>query len=142
MGDREMTKEKTFVLLKPDCIKRGLIGEVICRIEKKGWRIAAAKTMTLNAGFLYTFYEHIKEQPFFLEVFNYMLSGSVLGLVVEGEGVLAGMRRLIGSPKIEEALPGTLRGDFALSSSNSLIHASHTEEDFEMECGVFFGQNT
>lgn len=134
-----MTRERTFVMLKPDCIKRGIIGDIISRIENKGWRIVDAKTRTLDAGFLYSFYEHIKEQPYFLEVFNYMLSGSVLGLVIEGEGSIAGMRRLIGSAKIEDALPGTIRGDFAVSSSNSLIHASHNEENAKKECDIFFG---
>jgi len=133
-----MIGEKTFIMLKPDCISRGLIGEVISRIEKKGWRITAAKTRTLDPAFLYTFYAHIKEQPYFLEVFNYMLSGIVLGMVVEGDDVLMGMRRLIGSPIIEEALPGTIRGDFAVSTSNSLIHASHSAENVETEREIFF----
>ena len=133
-----MNKEQTFVMLKPDCIKRGLIGEVISRIEKKGWRIVGARTRMLDPGFLYTFYAHIKEQPYFLDVFNYMLSGKVLGIVVEGEGVLMGMRRLIGSTIIDDALPGTIRGDFAVSSENNLIHASHNEENVKTECDIFF----
>jgi len=126
-------------MLKPDCIKRGLIGEIISRIEQKGWRIVDAKTRTLDAAFLYSFYSHIKEQPFFLGVFNYMLSGSVLGLIVEGEGAISGMRRIIGPTNIEDALPGTIRGDFAVSSTNSLIHASHNIENVELECKIFFG---
>jgi len=135
-----MTRERTFVMLKPDCIKRGLIGEVISRIEQKGWRIVDAGTRKLDAAFLYSFYAHIKEQPFFLEVFDYMLSGTVLGLIVEGEGVVSGMRRITGPTYIDEALPGTIRGDFATSSTNSLIHASHNEENAETECGIFFGR--
>ena len=133
-----MAREKTFVMLKPDCIKRGLIGEVIGRIEMKGWRITDAKTVTLNPAFLYDFYEHIKDQPYFLDVFNYMLSGTVLGMVVEGENVVNGMRRLIGSTIFEEAMPGTIRGDFAVSSANSLIHASKTAENFKKEQNIFF----
>ena len=133
-----MSREKTFVMLKPDCIKRGLIGEVISRIEMKGWRITEAKTVTLNPSFLYDFYEHIKDKPYFLDVFNYMLSGTVLGMVVEGENVVNGMRRLIGSTIFEEAQPGTIRGDFAVSSSNSLIHASKTAENFNKEQKIFF----
>lgn len=135
-----MAKERTFIMLKPDCLKRGLVGEVIGRIEQKGWRIVDAKTRTLDAGFLYTFYAHIKEQPYFLDVFNYMLSGIVLGLVIEGEDAVAGMRRLIGPTIIEEALPGTIRGDFAVSSANSLIHASHSVELVETERSVFFNK--
>jgi len=135
-----MTRERTFVMLKPDCIKRGLIGEVIGRIEQKGWRIVDAGTRILDAAFLYSFYAHIKEQPFFLEVFDYMLSGTVLGLIVEGEGVVSGMRRITGPTYIDEAPPGTIRGDFATSSTNSLIHASHNEENAETECRIFFGR--
>ena len=135
-----MAKERTFVMLKPDCLKRGLIGEVIGRIEQKGWRIVDANTRTLDAAFLYKFYAHIKEQPYFLEVFNYMLSGTVLGLVIEGEDAVAGMRRIIGSTIIEEALPGTIRGDFAVSSANSLIHASHGVDLVETEQEIFFNK--
>ena len=133
-----MAKERTFVMLKPDCLKRGLIGEVIGRIEQKGWRIVDARTRTLDPGFLYSFYSHIKEQPYFLDVFNYMLSGTVLGLVIEGEDAVSGMRRLIGPTIIEDAQPGTIRGDFAVSSANSLIHASHGIENVEIEREIFF----
>ena len=134
-----MVKQKTFVMLKPDCIHRGHVGEVINRMEIKGWRITEVKSVTLEPAFLYTFYEHIKDQPYFLEVFNYMLSGVVLGMVVEGENVIKGMRKLIGSTITEEAQPGTIRGDFAVSSANSLIHASRTTESFKKEYDIFFG---
>jgi len=134
-----MAKEKTFVLLKPDCIKRGLVGEVISRIEMKGWRIIEAKTRKLDPLFLYAFYDHIKDEPFFLDVFNYMLSGPVLGLVVEGEHALEGMRRIIGPPLVEDCLPGTIRGDFAAHSANNLIHASACSKFFKKEREGFFG---
>jgi len=133
-----MTRDKTFIMLKPDCIKRGLVGEVISRIEKKGWRISHASTKTLEPAFLYTFYEHIKDQPYFLDVFNYMLSGTVIGMIVEGDDVVDGMRRLIGSTRVEESPPGTIRGDFAVSSANSLIHASHTSDNVKKELDIFF----
>ncbi|MCL2200797.1 MAG: nucleoside-diphosphate kinase [Oscillospiraceae bacterium] len=133
-----MAKERTFVMLKPDCIKRGIVGEVITRMENKGWRVVEAKSKVLEAGFLYEFYDHIKERPYFLDVFNYMLSGMVLGLIVEGEDTINGMRRLIGPTIIEEAAPGTIRGDFAVSSANSLIHASKSAENVKKECDIFF----
>ena len=133
-----MAREKTFVMLKPDCLKRGLVGNIIQRVEDKGWRIIEAKTMRLEPGFLYDFYDHIKEQPYFLEVFNYMLSGQVLGLIIEGEGVVVGMRRMMGPPIIENAAPGTIRGDLAVSSANSLIHASKSDEHVRKESELFF----
>jgi len=126
-------------MLKPDCLKRGLVGNVISRIENKGWHITEAKTRQLNPAFLYDFYDHIKDKPYFLDVFNYMLSGVVLGIIVEGEDTVGGMRRIIGSTVIEEALPGTIRGDFATSSANSLIHASRSAEQVKKEIEIFFG---
>jgi len=133
-----MLREKTFVMLKPDCLKRGLVGNVISRIENKGWHIIEAKTRSLDPAFLYEFYDHIKDKPYFLPAFNYMLSGVVLGMIVEGEDAINGMRRLIGPTVIEDALPGTIRGDFATSSSSSLIHASRTAEHFNTETKIFF----
>ena len=134
-----MDKEYTFVMLKPDCIKRGLIGEVIGRIEKKGYRIKDAKMVTVDTSFLSKFYAHIKNRPFYGDVVKYMLSGAVLGMLVEGVDSVNGMRRLIGPTVIEDAHPGTIRGDFAASSSNSLIHASESSEDVKTECSIFFG---
>ena len=133
-----MAREKTFVLLKPDCLKRGLIGAIIQRIENKGWTILEAKTMRLEPAFLYDFYDHIKDKPYFLDVFNYMLSGQVLGMVIEGEEIVKGMRRMIGSTIIDDARPGTIRGDFAVSSANSLIHASKTAEEVRKQSDLFF----
>jgi len=119
-------------------MKRGLIGEVISRIEKKGWTVVEAKSRKLEPAFLYEFYEHIKDRPFFLETFDYMLSGTVIGFIIEGEGIIAGMRRLIGSAIIEQAHPGTIRGDYAVSTSNSLIHASKTPDQVNKEINIFF----
>jgi len=133
-----MSKERTFVMLKPDCLKRGLVGLVIARIENKGWHIVEAKTRALDPTFLYEFYDHIKDKPYFLPAFNYMLSGVVLGMIVEGEDAINGMRRLIGPTVIEDAMPGTIRGDFATSSASSLIHASRSAEHVKAETSIFF----
>lgn len=133
-----MAAEKTFVMLKPDCIKRGLVGEVIARIERKGYRIADAKMMKLDPKFLYAHYAHIADQPYFLDVFKYM-QGDVLGLCVVGENAVAGIRQLIGATKFEDAIPGTIRGDFATSTVNNLIHGSDSPEAAEVELERFFG---
>ena len=133
-----MAAEKTFVMLKPDCIYRGLVGEAIARIEKKGYCIVDIKMKTLEPKFLYEFYAHIVDKPFFLNIVDYMLSGSVIGIIVEGEGSVAGMRRVIGATRIEDARPGTIRGDFAESSVKNIIHASDSVEGAEKECATFF----
>lgn len=131
--------EKTFIMLKPDCVRRGLIGEVIRIIENKGYRITDAKMMMLEPRFLYVHYEHISDKPFFADVINDMLSGPVLGLCVRGENAVAGMRMLIGATKVEEALPGTIRGDYAFSTATNLVHGSDSKEAAEAELTRFFG---
>lgn len=133
-----MSMQKTFVMLKPDCMKRGLVGEIIARIEKKGYRILDAKMMKLDPKFLYSHYSHIADQPFFLDVFKYM-QGDVLGMCVCGENAVMGMRKLIGETKTEDAAPGTIRGDFATSTANNLIHGSDSQEAAEIELERFFG---
>lgn len=134
-----MAVEKTFVMLKPDSIKRGLVGEIIARIEKKGYRIVDARMMRLDPQFLYLHYAHIADQPYFLDVFKYM-QGDVLGMCVSGDNVVIGMRQLIGATRFEDAAPGSIRGDFATSTVNNLIHGSDSPEAAEMELERFFGE--
>lgn len=131
--------ERTFIMLKPDCIKRGLIGKVISRIEENNYLISDAKMMKLTSDFLREHYSHIKDEPFFPRIENYMLSGAVLGMIVEGENIVENMRKLIGATKIENALPGTIRGDFGLKSSENIIHGSDSVENAIIEINRFFG---
>ncbi len=134
-----METEKTFIMLKPDCIRRGLMGEIIRRIKNKGYRITDAKMMRLDTKFLYKHYAHISDKPFFSEIVSYMMSGPVLGLCVSGENCVTGMRILIGATKFEEAIAGTIRGDYATSTSYNLVHGSDSEEAAETELARFFG---
>ena len=131
--------EKTFVMLKPDCIKRGLVGEVISRIERKGYRITNAKMMWLDEDLLRVHYAHLADKPFFPEILSYMMSGPVLAMIVEGENVVAGVRILMGATKFEEAAAGTIRGDFAMSTGENIIHGSDSPENAEAEIKRFFG---
>lgn len=131
--------EKTFVMLKPDCIKRGLVGEVISRIERKGYRIVNAKMMWLDEDLLRVHYAHLADKPFFPEILSYMMSGPVLAMIVEGENAVAGVRILMGATKFEEAAAGTIRGDFAMSTSENIIHGSDSPENAEAEIKRFFG---
>ncbi len=133
-----MAIERTYAMLKPDCIKRGLIGEVIARIESKGYRIADAKMMNLDEAILREHYAHLTDKPFFPSIVSYMMSGPVLGMIVEGENAVLGLRILMGATKFEEAAAGTIRGDYASSTSENIIHGSDSPENAEIEINRFF----
>ena len=133
-----MAIEKTYIMLKPDCIKRGLIGEVIARIERKGYKLLDAKMMNLSEEILREHYAHLVNKPFFPETVAYMTSGPVLGMIVEGENAVLGMRLLMGATKFEEGTAGTIRGDFATSTGENIIHGSYSIENAEIEIERFF----
>ncbi len=133
-----MAIEKTYIMLKPDCIKRGLMGEVISRIEKKGYKVINAKMLRLDEIVLREHYAHIVDKPFFPEIVEYMTSGPVLAMIVEGESAVKGMRILMGPTKFEEATAGTIRGDFAFCTTENLIHGSDSAENAEIEINRFF----
>lgn len=131
--------ERTYIMLKPDAVRRGLMGEIISRIEKKNYKITNAKMMTLSEPILREHYAHIADKPFFPGMLSYMTSGPVLAMIVEGENAVAGMRQLMGATKFEDALAGTIRGDYATSTTENLIHGSDSVENAEIEIKRFFG---
>ncbi len=131
--------ERTYIMLKPDALKRGVAGEIISRIEHKGYKIVEAKTMQLGEAVLKEHYAHIADKPFFPELVEYMTSGPVLAMIVEGPDVVLGMRILMGATKFEEAAPGTIRGDYAFCTTENLIHGSDSVENAEIEIKRFFG---
>lgn len=131
--------EKTYIMLKPDALQRGLTGEILARIERKGYRITHMKTLQLDETILREHYAHIADKPFFPSTVEYMVSGPVLAMVVEGENVVAGMRLLMGPTKNEDAQPGTIRGDFASSTTFNIIHGSDSAENAAIEIKRFFG---
>ncbi len=132
--------ERTYIMLKPDALKRGVAGEIISRIERKGYKIVEAKTMQLGEAILKEHYAHIADKPFFPELVEYMTSGPVLAMIVEGPDVVQGMRILMGATKWEEATPGTIRGDYAFCTTENLIHGSDSVENAEIEIKRFFGK--
>lgn len=133
--------ERTYIMLKPDCVERGLMGEVISRIEKKGFVITDMKMMHLDEAILRQHYAHLVDKPFFPDIVSYMMSGPVVGMIVEGDNAVLGMRGIMGATKYEEALAGTIRGDFATSTSSNIIHGSDSVENAELEIKRFFGPN-
>lgn len=134
-----MSLEKTYIMLKPDAVRRGLIGEVVSRIERKGYQITQAKLMELSKDTVAEHYAHLTDKPFYPELEGFMLSGPVFGMVVEGEKVIDGMRQLMGPTNIFEAAPGTIRGDYANNMTENIVHGSDAPDTAEAEIKRFFG---
>ena len=132
-----MNTEKTYIMLKPDAIERKLMGEIIARIEKKGYTISNMKMFEIDKEVLKEHYAHIADRPFYPEMEAYMTRGKVLGMIVEGENAVLGMRALMGPTK--DAPAGTIRGDFALNGSENIIHGSDSVENGLIEIKRFFG---
>ena len=133
-----MLNEKTYIMLKPDAIKRRLIGEIVSRIEKKGYQITQAKLMTLDKKIIAEHYAHLLDEPFYPDLESFMTSGPVFAMVVEGEKVIAGMRQLMGPTNVYKALPGTIRGDYANNMTENIIHGSDSEKAASIEIKRFF----
>lgn len=131
--------ERTYVMLKPDAIARKLAGRIIHRIEAKGYQIKDLKVMNLDKEILREHYAHVVDQPFYPKMESYMMSGPVWAMVVEGENAVQGIRMLMGATKFENAMPGTIRGDFASSTTENVIHGSDSPENAEIEIKRFFG---
>ncbi|MEU2183618.1 nucleoside-diphosphate kinase [Streptomyces thermolilacinus] len=131
--------QRTLVLLKPDAIRRGLIGEIIGRIERKaGWSVTALEMRTLDRAILEQHYaEHIG-RPFYEPLVEFMSSGPVVAMVVEGERVIEGVRQLAGPTDPIAAAPGSIRGDYGTIVRENLIHASDSEESAIREMKIFF----
>jgi len=131
--------EKTYIMLKPDAIKRCLAGMIISRIEAKGFKILEIKSLMLSKEILSEHYHHLIQKPFYHEIEEFMMSGPVWGMIVEGENVVEGMRTLIGPTRIEDAPSGTIRGDFAFSTAENIIHGSDSPDSAAEEIKRFFG---
>lgn len=130
--------EKTVVLIKPDGVQRGVVGEVIHRFERKGLRLAGVKMIGLDDALLDEWYAHHKDKPFFGSLKSYMKSYPVVAMVWEGLDCVATVRKMIGVTKAREAEPGTIRGDFGMSQQYNLIHASENPEIAEREIKLMF----
>ena len=130
--------ERTLVLLKPDAIQRGLIGPILSRFEAKGLKIVALKMRQFPAQLIQKHYEAHKERPFYKALVGFMTSGPAVALVLEGKNAIEVTRKLMGKTNASEAEPGTIRGDWALSRSNNLVHGSDGPESAQKELALFF----
>lgn len=130
--------EKTLVLLKPSCVERNLIGEVIGRIERRGLIICGIKMMQLDENILREHYSHLVDKPFFPKLVASMMASPVVALCLKGIDVVSVFREMVGPTNGRKALPGTIRGDFSMSGSLNIIHASDSVENAEIEIRRFF----
>ncbi|MBP7671194.1 nucleoside-diphosphate kinase [Candidatus Gracilibacteria bacterium] len=131
-------KERTLILIKPDGVQRGLVGKIVERFERKGLKLVAMKMMSLDEAVLREHYAHIADKPFFPGVSSFMQSSPVVAMCVEGLQVVDAVRKITGITKAREAEAGSIRGDYAMSVSCNVIHASDSVESAEAEVKRFF----
>jgi len=130
--------ERTLVLVKPDGVQRGLIGEVVSRLERRGLRLVAAKFIQVSNELAETHYAIHKGKPFYGGLIEYITSAPVMAMVWEGPNAVVAVRQTMGATRPTEAAPGSLRHDFALEIGRNLTHASDTPENGEKEVGLWF----
>ena len=130
--------EKSFVMIKPGAVQRELIGEIISRIEKKGIKIVGLKLMQISEELAKKHYFEHSEKSFFPELIQTITAGPVVAMVIEGEDIIKIIRRMAGATRPEEALPGTIRGDYVLDTGKNVIHTSDSAESAKREVELFF----
>ena len=135
---RSKLTEQTLFIVKPDGVRRQLVGEIIARFEKRGFFIKELKMFTFTNELASEFYSIHKDKPFFEELLSYITSGPVVAVVIEGNNAVATTRQMVGATKSFEAEPGSIRGDFGLGFTENIIHASDSIESFEKEVNVVF----
>jgi nucleoside-diphosphate kinase len=134
----KIVSERSLVLVKPDGVKRGLIGEVLKRIETKGWKIVALELRKLDEKTAAAHYAEHDVKPFFKDLISFITSSPLLAVVIEGPNAIAGWRQMMGATNPANALPGTIRGDFATETQNNVTHGSDSPESAAREIALFF----
>jgi nucleoside-diphosphate kinase len=130
--------ERTLILVKPDAFARSLTGEIIARFERKGLRLAALRQLTMERELAERHYAEHQGKPFYGELVDFITSGPLVAMVLEGESAVAAARQLIGATNPVEASPGSIRGDFAISVGQNMVHGSDSTESAAREVGLFF----
>ena len=136
-----MAIERTLLLCKPDAVSRGLIGEIVARIERRGYIIAAMKLMQLDGDRAREHYAEHKDKPFFGGLVSFITSGPLLAMAVEGVDVIDGCRQLMGATNPLAAAPGSIRADFGQTIGRNLVHGSDSKESAARELKIFFHDN-
>jgi nucleoside-diphosphate kinase len=131
---------QTFIMCKPDAVERGLVGEIITRIERKGFRIVRIDLRTADRELAESHYDEHRSKPFFGELVDFLTRGPVVAMVVEGpdEQTFGVMRTLMGKTRVEDAEPGSIRGDFATTTNENLVHGSDSHEAAQREIALWF----
>jgi nucleoside-diphosphate kinase len=133
-----MAVERSLILIKPDAVERGLAGEILGRIERRGFTLRAGKLLKVDRALGEEHYAEHREKPFFGELVEFITSAPTLALVVEGEGAIATMRKTIGATNPADADPGSIRGDLAVSMPNNLVHGSDSPDSAAREIALWF----
>ncbi|KMZ59634.1 Nucleoside-diphosphate kinase [Zostera marina] len=133
-----MTMEQTFVMIKPDGVQRGLVGEIIGRFEKKGFSLKGLKFVNVERDFAEKHYADLSSKPFFGVLVDYIISGPVVAMVWEGSNVVVTGRKIIGATNPADSAPGTIRGDYAIHISRNVIHGSDAVESARKEIALWF----
>ena len=131
--------EKTFVMIKPDGVRRGLVGECLRRFEQRGLKLVELKLLTPSRGLAENHYGAHRDKPFFAGVVDFIISGPVVAMVLEGESAIAAVRQMVGATRPLEAAPGSIRGDYALEVGENIVHASDGTETATAEIQLWFG---
>jgi nucleoside-diphosphate kinase len=131
--------QQTFLMVKPDGVKRHLVGEVVRRVEAKGYELREMKLFTIDETLAKKHYAEHLEKPFFGELVEFITSGPVVAMVVEGADAIAGCRQIMGATNPLEAVPGSIRGDFASLIGENIVHGSDSPESAAREINLFFG---
>lgn len=130
--------ERTFVMVKPDGVQRGLVGEVIARLERRGYRLCGVKMLQLTREMAEEHYAEHRGKAFFEGLVQYICSGPVVAMVWEGKGVVAGVRQLMGSTNPAQAAPGTIRADLAIEVGRNVVHGSDSPASAQREIDLYF----
>lgn len=130
--------ERTFLMIKPDGVQRGLVGDIIKRYETKGFTLVGLKLMSVSRELAEKHYAVHSDKPFFAGLVEFIISGPVVAMVWEGEGVIAAARKIIGATKPLEAEPGTIRGDYGITVGRNIIHGSDAPETAKEEIALWF----
>ena len=130
--------DRTFVLLKPDAVQRGLVGKVVARFEGRGLKLVGLKMLRVSRSLAETYYAEHKGKAFFEPLMQYVGSGPVVAMVLEGDNAVPVVRKMMGKTNSAEAEPGTIRGDYALTIGRNVIHGSDSPETAKKEIGLFF----
>src|SRR5437764_4235844 len=131
--------QRTLILVKPDAFARNLTGEIIARFERKGLRLAALKQMTMTRDLAARHYAEHEGKPFYEELVSFITSGPLVAMVLEGEESVTAARQVIGATNPLEASPGSIRGDYAISVGQNMVHGSDSDESAAREVALFFG---